>query len=275
MFINSIANQKRLKLISDFSEKDAIEQLNSAIATVLNDSDSLHKIVHFFSLMDIEPDSELSANFPSYTIGDRKITIIKNSQQLESAMNSIISTNIIGFDTEEKPIFSKDTKPNGTAVVQLANDSECHIIQVKFIENLTPLKKLLEDKEIIKVGINLRRDKKALFNEFGFKIESIVDLQDIFKVLTSRRPIGAKHAATLFLEKNLQKSKKMTKSNWELKKLTDNQIKYAAEDATVMYDVMIHLLKKYPFFVQVMPQWFQNKYDVDIVRYESNKMKVV
>ena len=52
----------------------------------------------------------------------------------------------------------------------------------------------------------------------------------------------------------------MSKSNWENEKLTDGQIKYASEDATVVYDVMIELLRQYQFAINLMPQFFQEKY---------------
>ncbi|MGE3301201.1 MAG: hypothetical protein AB7I39_12310, partial [Arcobacter sp.] len=55
----------------------------------------------------------------------------------------------------------------------------------------------------------------------------------------------------------LQKSKNISRSNWENKELTAGQIKYASEDATVVYDVMNEILKQYPFVMKMMPEFFQ------------------
>ena len=116
---------------------------------------------------------------------------------------------------------------------------------------------LIEDDNIVKVGVNLTGDRQALYTEFGVKIRGAIDIDGVLTKLTSRQSIGAKKAATIFLKRNLQKSKKTSTSNWEANTLSERQIKYAAEDACVAYDVTLHLLKTYPFFKEAMPPWFK------------------
>ena len=118
---------------------------------------------------------------------------------------------------------------------------------------------LIEDKNIVKVGVNLTGDKQALYDEFGVTMKATIDIDGVLRKLTSRQSIGAKKAVTIFLKRNLQKSKKISTSNWEAKTLSEKQIKYAAEDACVAYDVTTHLLDTYPFVIKAMPPWFQNK----------------
>ncbi len=79
------------------------------------------------------------------------------------------------------------------------------------------------------------------------KLKSTIDLEDVFKNLSARRQIGAKKAASIILNENLQKSKNMSRSNWENKRLSIGQIKYASEDATVVYDVIIKNYRTIPF----------------------------
>ena len=52
----------------------------------------------------------------------------------------------------------------------------------------------------------------------------------------------------------------MSRSNWENTDLSDGQIKYASEDATVVYDVMNRILEEYPFAMNIMPSFFQAQY---------------
>ena len=87
----------------------------------------------------------------------------------------------------------------------------------------------------------------------------MIDLEDIFKSLSSKNQIGAKKAASIILNKKLQKSKKMSRSNWENEELTSGQIKYATEDATVVYDIMSEILEQYPFVMKMMPEFFQER----------------
>jgi ribonuclease D len=48
-----------------------------------------------------------------------------------------------------------------------------------------------------------------------------------------RNTIGAKTAVARFLGQRLQKSKRITTTNWALPRLSEKQILYAAEDAHV------------------------------------------
>ena len=48
-----------------------------------------------------------------------------------------------------------------------------------------------------------------------------------------RNPVGAKTAVARYFGKALQKSKKITTTNWSLPRLSESQILYAADDAHV------------------------------------------
>ena len=196
----------------------------------------------------------------SYSIGNRTIEVINTCQQLEVAMSSIELIPFIGFDSEQKPIFKRGQADNGICLIQLATKEKCYLIQIKQIKNLKPLINLLEDEKIVKIGTGLKGDNLALFKQFNLKVKSMIDLEDIFKKLSSKNQIGAKKADSIILNEKLQKSKNMSRSNWENKELTIGQIKYASEDATVVYDVMSKIIEEYPFVMKMMPPFFQETY---------------
>ncbi len=223
---------------------------------MLNGSASLNLLVKFFALLD-SPKMESPELQADYSVENRKVHIVKTSKQLELAINSMKTTPFIGFDSEQKPTFKKGQKSNGISVIQLANETDCYIIQIKQIDNITPILLLLEDKNIIKIGTGLTGDKQELYNQFKIKLKSAIDIEDILKKLSSKQAIGAKKSASIFLNKNLQKSKRMSRSNWENKDLSSGQIKYASEDATVVYDVMVNMLNQYPFVMKTMPEFFK------------------
>jgi ribonuclease D len=68
----------------------------------------------------------------------------------------------------------------------------------------------------------------ALFKQFNLRLKSTIDLEDIFKKLSSKNQIGAKKAASIILNEKLQKSKNISRSNWENEELTSwtNQIRF-------------------------------------------------
>ena len=118
----------------------------------------------------------------------------------------------------------------------------------------------MEDDKVIKIGTGLKGDNEALFKQFNLRLKSTIDLENVFKKLSSVNQIGAKKAALIILNEKLQKSKNISRSNWENTDLSDGQIKYASEDATVVYDVMNRILEEYPFAMNIMPSFFQAQY---------------
>ena len=255
-----ISNQDRLNLIRDFCEDDLENEVENVLKNILeNGSYELKSMIKLFDLMDNSTSAENDLQTP-YTIGNRTIEVINTCEQLLEAMNTIQLAPFIGFDSEQKPTFQKGQADNGICLVQLATKDKCYLIQNKQIKNLKPLIDFLEDEKIIKIGTGLKGDNEALFRQFNLRAKSMIDLEDIFKKLSSKNQIGAKKAASIILNEKLQKSKNMSRSNWENKELTSGQIKYATEDATVVYDVMSEILKQYPFVMNLMPMFFQERY---------------
>ena len=224
-----------------------------------NGSSQLKLMIKLFDLIDNSNNIESDLQVP-YTIGKRTIEIINTSEQLKESMKTIEIIPFIGFDSEQKPTFKKGEADNGVCLIQLATATKCYLIQIKQIENLKPLINLLENDKIIKIGTGLKGDNEALFKQFNLRLKATIDLENIFKKLSSKNQIGAKKAASIILNENLQKSKNMSRSNWENKDLSDGQIKYATEDAAVVYDVINKLIEQYPFAMNVMPAYFQLKY---------------
>jgi RNA polymerase sigma factor for flagellar operon FliA len=244
-----------------------IAQLNKAVnEIILNGPESLTLLTDFFSLLDSSK-LDTTNTYPSYSLDDRRVYVIQNTEELINAVESLKLEKLLGFDTEQRPTFKKNEKSHGIATIQLASLSECYIFQVKKIDNLSALIELLENGNIAKVGINLTGDNHALYSEFKTRMKATIEIDSVLSKLSSKNSIGAKKAAKIFLKKDLQKSKKMSTSNWENDILSDSQIKYAGEDAALALDITIHLINKYPFVLEAMPGWFQ-------INYENGEYKI-
>ena len=255
-----ISNQDRLNLIRDFCEDDLENEVENVLKNILeNGSYELKSMIKLFDLMDNSSSIDTDLQTP-YTIGNRIIEVINTCEQLKVAMNTILLAPFVGFDSEQKPTFKKGQADNGVCLIQLATKDKCYLIQIKQIKNLKPLINFLEDDKIIKIGTGLKGDNIALFKQFNLRLKSTIDLEDIFKKLSSKNQIGAKKAASIILNEKLQKSKNISRSNWENEELTAGQGKYASEDATVVYDVMNKILEQYPFVMNLMPMFFQAQY---------------
>jgi len=258
--LDVISNQDRINLIQNFCEDDFESEVEHTLKNILsNGSYQLKSMIKLFDLLDNASSIASDLQDP-YTIGHRTIEVINTPKQLEDSMKQIQVTPFIGFDSEQRPTFKKGQASHGVSLIQLATATKCYLIQIKQIKNLKPLIDLLEDDKIIKIGTGLKGDNTSLFKQFGLRLKSTVDIENVFKKLSAKNQIGAKKAASIILNEKLQKSKKMSTSNWENKELSSGQIKYASEDATVVYDVMNKIIEQYPFAMNIMPTFFQSHF---------------
>ena len=140
--------------------------------------------------------------------------------------------------------------------------SDCYLFQVHLLKDIKPLLDILTDSRIVKVGIGLNGDNRAFYNDFGIRLKHCIDFGPLFKSkMFHANDIGAKKSVLLFMGEKLQKSKKMSRSNWESIILSTSQIKYASEDATCVYDVFCQMLIEYDFLVEILPTWFKDEYN--------------
>lgn len=158
-----------------------------------------------------------------------KMHIISNNQQLNSVFSSLQSVTKLGFDTETRPSF-KQGEVYKVALLQLATESEAIIVKLHEITDFAPIIKVLENKNILKVGVAIRDDLKALQKVFKFTPENFVELQTLAKTKGLKK-FGLKGMAEDVLQAKLSKSAKLT--NWESKHLTEAQLRYAATDAWI------------------------------------------
>lgn len=261
----SFINKSRVNLIKKICGEKAGEELERAVSSAFdNISDSLdektYKLINFISKLD-NINNHTDDNLPNYTLKGKNIHIIKDEKSLNDAVVSLNNSKILGFDTEQKPIFQKGVPPSRIAIIQMSNATDCYLFQVHLIRNIKPLLSILTNRNIVKVGIGLNGDNSALYEEFRIRPKCCIDFGSLFKSkMAYPNDIGAKKSVLLFLNKNLQKSKRISRSNWENINLSDTQVKYASEDASCVYDVFCNMLLTYPFLIQILPSWFEERF---------------
>ena len=52
-------------------------------------------------------------------------------------------------------------------------------VSVRMINDISPLKEILENKDIVKVGLSIHDDFHTLSNNYNFKPKGFIDLQNI------------------------------------------------------------------------------------------------
>ena len=176
------------------------------------------------------------------------VRIVRTPQDAAQALAALSQADVIGFDTESKPTFTKGEVSTGPHLVQLATDTHAYLFQIgakaglatEAAHLLEVLKPVLESDAILKVGFGLGDDLKRLRAKLGIETRNVLDLSTALRRRGERNTLGAKTAVARFFGQHLQKSRRITTTNWALPQLSDKQVLYAADDAHVALKLYRH-----------------------------------
>ena len=167
------------------------------------------------------------------------VRLVKSDKDAAEALAALCTSDVVGFDTESKPTFLKGEVSTGPHLVQLATDGHAYLFQIGAAPAVEVLKAVLESPAILKVGFGLADDLKRLRGKLGIDAVNVLDLSTALRK-GERNTLGAKTAVARYFGQKLQKSKKITTTNWALPRLSDKQILYAADDAHVALKIYRH-----------------------------------
>ena len=156
-----------------------------------------------------------------------EVRVVSEPHELASALADILQEPVVGFDTETRPAFrAGESYPPSLA--QIATARAVYLFQVRHREIAAGVARMLASEHVLKAGVGLADDLKALKKLIEFSERSIVDLG----AAASRHGLkqtGVRNLAGLVLGFRIPKGTKT--SNWARASLTPQQIAYAATDA--------------------------------------------
>lgn len=170
---------------------------------------------------------------------DRPPVLVNNQQILAEVVPELLKEPLLGFDIESPPVFQKNCyKP--PALLQLATAEKAWLFQFKRLTQFGELFSILENPNILKVGVAVDRDICDLQHIKPFKAAGFVDLAP----LANARGIennGLRGLAAACL--GFRISKACQRSNWGVWDLSAQQQRYAATDAWCGYKIYRYLLE--------------------------------
>ncbi|MGB7649126.1 MAG: 3'-5' exonuclease [Pseudomonas fluorescens] len=169
--------------------------------------------------------------YPGIALAD--VTLVASENQANAALDVLMATDTVGFDTESKPTFLKGEVSTGPHLVQLATDTHAYLFPASWASGQCMLKIILESPQVIKVGFGLGNDRSALKSRLGIEVKNLLDMGEVLRGPGHRGTVGAKVAVAHFFGQKFQKSKKVGTSNWANPCLNERQLLYAANDAQV------------------------------------------
>lgn len=165
-------------------------------------------------------------NLPK-TAFDGRIIVIFSEAEADRAVDYLLRQDILGFDTETRPSFKKG-KMHQVSLLQVATHDTCFLFRLNMIGVPDSLIRLLEDRDITKVGLSLHDDLRMLSHRKKFTPGTFVELQKEVKDIGIKDLSLQKIYANLF---GMKISKNQQLSNWEAETLSEAQRRYAATDA--------------------------------------------
>ncbi len=162
-----------------------------------------------------------------------EVIVLSDPNSLTDVFEEINSHHYVGFDTETKPVFVRGHH-NKVAILQIALPEKVFLIRL-MATGITPeIVRFLQSEVILKAGVAIRDDIKALQLLKRFKPAGFVELAHLAKE-DGLEVESVKKLAALLLGFRISKSAQT--SNWEAEQLNEKQISYAATDAWVCLEV--------------------------------------
>ncbi len=156
-----------------------------------------------------------------------KIVLITDINKVANAVEEINKQPVIGFDTERRPSFNKG-EFHDISLLQVALPEKVFLFRLRYTGFTKLLTSIFSNPRIKKVGIGIRDDIIFLQQITPFEPHSTIDLNEIAEELEIKSR-GARKLTGLILGYRISKNQQI--SNWDLPKLSVNQLNYAAHDA--------------------------------------------
>lgn len=156
-----------------------------------------------------------------------EIVMVETHRDFDRAWEDLAAETWVGWDTETRPAFrSGESYP--PSLVQAATARAVYLFPLARMDFSKVVGGLFAEPSIVKAGISVADDLKKLKEVFPFEEASVLDLGTVAK-RHGMKQTGLRNLAALFLGRRIPKGTKTT--NWAARRLSVQQIGYAATDA--------------------------------------------
>ena len=168
-----------------------------------------------------------------------EIRVVEQERDIAAACKYLAAQPVLGFDTETRPSFRQGVTFR-VSLLQLSSPEVCYLFRLNRIPFDRAILRLLESREVLKIGADVAGDLRSLRQIRHFRDGGFIDLQTI-------APQGGieekslRKLSAIVLGQRVSKAQRL--SNWEAATLTDKQRLYAATDAWVCTRIYERLLR--------------------------------
>ena len=164
-----------------------------------------------------------------------EVRLVATRDEMARAAADFARERVVGFDTETRPSF-RVGESHPPALAQAATARAVYLFALQQIDFAGLLGNLLSSKTTTKAGVGLGDDLRQLRKTFAFEAAAIVDLGAVARRHRLEKS-GVRALAALFLGFRIPKGAKT--SNWAARRLSPQQVAYAATDAWVCRELYL------------------------------------
>jgi ribonuclease D len=168
---------------------------------------------------------------------------VDNEQQIERVRDETQNSSFIGVDTEYDSFRYFREK---LCLIQLVSGSKTYVIDPLEDLDISFLGDLFSNSETTKILHAGDNDIRILNRDYGFVFKNIFDTSRAASILGCNY-LSLSNVVTHYLGVALHKSKKMQRSQWEQRPLTEEQLHYAVKDTkylSELYRILNYMLQK-------------------------------
>ena len=162
------------------------------------------------------------------------VELISRPGQLTTAARELSAFQVIAVDTESNSFYHY---PEQLCLIQIASHHKVYLIDTIALDDLAPLKDILENVSIKKIIHAADNDIRGLDRHCGLHIRNLFDTSIAARIAGITR-LGLSALTNDLLGITIDKSKRLQRADWGRRPLSAEAIKYAATDVIHLFDLM-------------------------------------
>jgi ribonuclease D len=169
---------------------------------------------------------------------DKHWFLVNTQKKLQRAIDDFSKSTILSIDTEYDSFrYFREV----LCLIQIKAHDATYIFDPLDKLDISFLGIYFADRKIIKVLHAADNDIRLLKRDYGFEFKNIFDTHRAAHILGFQQ-LSLEKMINHFLDMELKKSKKMQRSRWDTRPLSDEQLQYAVEDVKYLSALYIKQL---------------------------------
>lgn len=156
--------------------------------------------------------------------------LVNTPEAARRAAEHLRKASILGIDTEYDSFRYFREK---LCLIQIYAPTTTYVLDATADLDLSFLARPFKSKSIVKILHAADNDIRLLKRDYGFEFQNIFDTHRAAMLLGFRQ-LSLDKMIKEFLDVDLKKSKKMQRSRWDHRPLTEEQLEYAVQDVTLL-----------------------------------------